>query len=615
MSRSHEYDNKAPASVKAEVDRLIREGKYQLSSAEAVKLREKFKDSAMFELVMEHLNESHVKILNVAKKYYKYAQSQLLGGNKTIDYILRQAVPFAKKVPLTDAEIDAFRRLVEDMIEGKIPSETSTYRHISSVGSLFGVSSVEQVESMKDNLSSGDFAKIQDIVRLETENKNLYQQIVLQSVQYKDCDVIATSGKFDQERHNPMAHVHPLVAALYLPKFDILDRTTLHAHLAGIVRARYNREPLLNQVDKELFENIIYTNRREVCSMNPAEDLYRRVKLQYALWENVMALRTGRYYNINSNLVNALDQCHLTHVSPSNTVVNDEGASARRIFGSFGLNTILFKLSTNPQMMAANVNLGSSLFVPTTVQEERASYDAVITIDMADQKTRNGAPYDFRQALSQNTYYLDEKDRYISVQTDVVAVYKLLTFYVPRRKTAVVQRQTIGQNSIASQLQINFNQLPLTISGLSELNAYPVIAPMLIPIGNAFMLRKRSVLVTETVVYQSPSDPNTMAELVTSTSAIIYKDDNEVLYYNPTGVLSTVSGDYKGPGAHGATGTVVANGVGSIAPYAPNVPQTVIGRPDPFSLINPTGPTDGSDLNAEYLETKQGTLFFYQTTD
>jgi hypothetical protein len=391
MSRSHELD-KTPSSVKNEVDRLIREGKYQLSPAEAVKLREKFKDSSMFELVMEHLNESHVKILNVAKKYYKYAQTQLLGGNKSIDYVLKQAVPFAKKVPLTDAEIDAFRRLVEEMIEGKVPSETSTYRHISSVGSLFGVSSVEQIESMKDNLSSGDFAKVQDIVRLESANKELYKQVVLQSVQYQDCDQIALSGKFDPERNNAFAHVHPLIAALYLPKFDLVERTTIQSHLAGVVRARYNREPLVNVVDKELFDNIIYTNRREVCSMNPAEDLHRRVQLQYSIWNSVVALRSGRYYSVNTDFGSALDQCHLTHVSPINTVVNDEGASLRRIFGSFGLNTIQFSLKANAQYVAANVNMGISNFVPSTREEERTSLDSMITLDMSDWRSRNNAP-------------------------------------------------------------------------------------------------------------------------------------------------------------------------------------------------------------------------------
>jgi hypothetical protein len=587
MSRSHELDTKTPSSVRNEVDRLIREGKYQLSPAEAVKLREKFKDSSMFELVMEHLNEAHVKILNVAKKYYKYAQTQLLGGNKSIDYVLKQAVPFAKKVPLTDAEIDAFRRLVEEMIEGKIPSETSTYRHISSVGSLFGVSSVEQIESMKDNLSSGDFAKVQDIIRLEAASRPLYQQVVLQSVQYNDCDLIAVSGKFDPERNNYSVHVHPLVAALYIPKFEVLDRTTIHAHLAGIVKARFNREPIVNQVDKELFENIIYTNRREVCSMNPAEDLHRRVQLQHSLWASVQALRSGRYYSVNSDFMTALDQCHLTYVSPINTVVNDEGAALRRIFGSFGLNTIQFTLKANAQYVAANVNMGTSLFVPSTREEDRTSLDSMITLDMSDWRSKGGNAYDLNEILKQKNYYLDENDRYVQVDTEVTAVYKLLSIYVPRRKSSVVQRQHVGSNSIASTF-INFTQLPLTISGLSELNNYPIIAPAALRIGNSQVVRKRSSLIVEVIPYQSPNNAENVVELVTSTSALIYHKSNnsEIYYYNPAGVVSTIKDS--------------ANNVG---------------RPNPVMLINAFGSDAGTDLNANYLESRQGALFFYETSD
>lgn len=609
MSRSHELDSKTPSSVRNEVDRLIREGKYQLSPAEAVKLKEKFKDGAMFELVMEHLNEAHVKILNVAKKYYKYAQTQLLGGNKSIDYVLKQAVPFAKKVPLTDAEIDAFRRLVEEMIEGRVPAENSTYRHISSVGSLFGVSSVEQVESMKDNLSTGDFAKVQDIIRLESANRALYQQVVLQSVQYQDCDLIAVSGKFDPERHNAFSHVSPMVAALYLPKFDLLDRTTLHAHLAGVVRARFNREPLVNQVDKELFENIIYTGRREVCSMNPAEDLHRRVQLQHALWNSVIALRSGRYYGVNSDFVNALDQCHLTHVSPTNTVVNDEGANLRRIFGSFGLNTIQFTLKANSQYISSNMpNLGASLFIPTSREEDRTSLDSVITLDMSDYRSKSGAAYDFNDVLKQKNYYLDENDRYVQVDTEVTGVYKLLSIYVPRRKSSVVQRQAVGSNSIANTF-INFNQLPLTISGLSELNNYPVVAPAVLRAGN-YVLRKRSVLAVEVIPYQSPVDKQNVTELVTSSSTIVYCRDqpSKIYYYNPVGVVSTITGRVDPAG-------MAAPVAAAYAAVGVTAAQDVSGRPNPVMEINPNGSASGEDLNANYLERHQGTLFFYETSD
>ena len=87
-----------------------------------------------------------------------------------------------------------------------------------------------------------------------------------------------------------------------------------------------------------------------------------------------------------------------------------------------------------------------------------------------------------------------------------------MSIYVPRRKSSVVQRQAVGNNSIASQF-INFHQLPLTISGLSELNSYPVKAPPTLRAGNSF-LRKRSVVVVEIVAYQSPTDLNNVAELV-----------------------------------------------------------------------------------------------------
>jgi hypothetical protein len=328
--------------------------------------------------------------------------------------------------------------------------------------------------------------------------------------------------------------------------------------------------------------------------MNPADDLAKRCKLQHALWENILALRSGRYYNVKQSLVPTLDECHLTHVSPTNTVVNDEGAQLRRILGAFGLNTILFKLKTDPQVAAAASIGVPSLFVPTLRDEERTSFDSVITIDMADWRSRNGNPYSFQEALSQKTYYLDEKDRYVSVQTEVIGVYKLLSFFVPRRKTSVVHSQGVAPGGIAATM-INFSQLPLTISGLSELNNYPVDAPASIRAGN-YVLRKRSVLVNESVVYTDPSNAANQTELVTSTSTIVYTEDSsKCYYYNPTGVVRAYVGQVAGPNGAAVPG---------------------VGRPGPISEINQVGDVNGvADLNAAYLEKHQGTLFFYQTSD
>jgi hypothetical protein len=134
---------------------------------------------------------------------------------------------------------------------------------------------------------------------------------------------------------------------------------------------------------------------------------------------------------------------------------------------------------------------------------------------------------------------------------------------------------------------ITFNQLPLTISGLSELNSYPVVAPPALRVGS-FTLRKRSALIVEVIPYASPNDQTNVVELVTSVSTIVYnKDSSEIYYYNPAGVVSTLK----------------------------DAASNQVGRPDPIVIINANGSADGADLSANYLESRQGTLFFYQTTD
>jgi hypothetical protein len=213
----------------------------------------------------------------------------------------------------------------------------------------------------------------------------------------------------------------------------------------------------------------------------------------------------------------------------------------------------------------------------------------MITLDMSDWRSRNNTPFNLDDVIKQKNYYLDENDRYVQVDTEVAAIYKLLSIYVPRRKSSVVQRQNVGTNSIASNF-INFTQLPLTISGLSEINDYPVIAPasLRIPSSNQ-VIRKRSVLIVETIPYTSPNNQESVVELVTSTSALIYKKDHsEIYYYNPAGVVSTIRDS--------------ANNVG---------------RPNPVMQINAYSANGvaGEELNAQYMETHQGALFFYESSD
>ena len=105
------------------------------------------------------------------------------------------------------------------------------------------------------------FQFFQEILKTYASSKALHAQVMLQSFQYQDCDVQALSGKFHPEHgHQPGNHVHPVVAALFLPKIKKLDDHFLLSNMAGLVTSRYNRQKLSVYHDYELLFNLIKLN-------------------------------------------------------------------------------------------------------------------------------------------------------------------------------------------------------------------------------------------------------------------------------------------------------------------------------------------------------------------
>ena len=86
------------------------------------------------------------------------------------------------------------------------------------------------------------------------------------------------------------------------------------ANLAGLVKNRYNRSKIQTLPDYELFYNLITDPTDIVCSnRSPVMDLLNRCNLQNQLWNSVLNLRSGQYYN-NSlvEFVSAVDMCRQT---------------------------------------------------------------------------------------------------------------------------------------------------------------------------------------------------------------------------------------------------------------------------------------------------------------
>ena len=61
-----------------------------------------------------------------------------------------------------------------------------------------------------------------------TEVPDLFTQVLLQSMQYRDCDYESMTGKYNREMGMSAGqHVHPVIAALFFPKIDALEHSLL----------------------------------------------------------------------------------------------------------------------------------------------------------------------------------------------------------------------------------------------------------------------------------------------------------------------------------------------------------------------------------------------------
>ena len=63
------------------------------------------------------------------------------------------------------------------------------------------------------------YESLQQILKLFAESRMMHKSIILQSMTYKSLAAQALNGTFSKDKHNPHCSVHPVIAALFLPKF------------------------------------------------------------------------------------------------------------------------------------------------------------------------------------------------------------------------------------------------------------------------------------------------------------------------------------------------------------------------------------------------------------
>ena len=525
--RSSHNDN----SIEDEVQKLFKKNNGKISSVDFMKLRQQYDDADLVDKIQKAYLDKQGAINKKAKKFAQLIREKYSDQQYPFHVLLEKARLFKVKHGLSDDEFAEFQRIYEQELVGQKSTEVITPS--TNMMKVLGSINVD-FQGFALKLNDNDYKVLQELLKLYAASRPLHAQVLLQSMQYRDCDFEALTGEYKRELGNrPTECVHSVIAAMFLPKIDELETHFLHSNIAGIVKARYNGEALTNRPDYELFYALTNDPNDVVCdSRSSLQDLLNRAQVQNQLWNCVLNLRNGQYYNASfREFVGSVDMCRLNKQDNPDLVYGKyDGTILKRLLSAFSFRPTI--VSTTPVYNIVNLN--------PYQQNVRPVVTAVPMINLRLPPTINDdTPVPLNDALEQHQYFI-ENGAMVPRHTSLIYSRGVLFFFVDRRANI------IRYNDMQP---FNIARLPLSVSGFERLNDRKVDYKDEILIRSD-VYQLRSVVIAE-VNRNSPE-----RNLVVGSSTIIMNHSNleagqfqpEYFQYDPMSVVDAVmtsSGTYQ----------------------------------------------------------------------
>jgi hypothetical protein len=415
--------------------------------------------------------------------------------------ILNKALKYKKKYNLSEEEFELFRQYYQKSMN--IRNNGNKYDVLVPNTNMAKVFGDDPYNNNKIHVSDGDHRLVKDILTLYDLNRSLWQQVTLQSITYNSVDMISrtfeagTSGttvyQNDPKTTNFSSFIHPVIAAMFLPKISKFDEYFLFTNLAYILRCKYLGEPISTFHSYLMLYNLVTDPMDVVCSVDsPLKDIVSRVMLQVTLWKNVHRLRHGMIYDsYNSfaaaDLMAQIDNCKLsTYDAPDLMMIGDENVIIRRLLSALAYRcaTIYSVPTTFPLFVpnGANPNMQVSAFnIPvnlTQVTKVPMIYIRLPLYGMPPPPTASTVPpLDIQSALS-TTQPLMYNGKLESRSMTVAGTDGVLIVSIPRRTYKAVSGNIYNLPQV-----FNMSNLPHHAFGLETLNETEVKTDSCLKIG------------------------------------------------------------------------------------------------------------------------------------
>jgi len=576
MAEKSYRDTRGDESKGSQVDRevvdLIRSKATDQQALQ--KLRSKYPNNQdLVDKVHDAYKDLITSLFKRARKFKQFIFDRYGGFGLTQGELMRKAKKYIKKLKLSDPEFDLFY-IMATTEKGPLYAQTMPS---SLMAKTLGYDSF--VASGKLNVKAEDQSIVEEIVNKYGETKPLHAQVILQTLTYQDCAPEALSGKFNRDKHNPYSYVHPVIAALFLPKINALEEQMLMSNIGYIVQRKVNEQPIMTLPDHQLYWNMIIDPNDTACTVtNAVADLKNRYLLQIQLWEAVMNLRQGKYYYDNTaslvRFMQTLENCRtVSHEAPDLTYVKDEGTILRRLLAAFSFYPTYVSLNRMSGSLSGSQSILGSQYIAPAPLENNLTRVPMITLRLPHHVPGVSKAVSLEEAVTQVQWFVEQKN-FVPRSMQIVHSNDVLFFYVGRRYQSV--------NVARLNVPCNFTNLPMTVTGWESLNEHPVDAPRSINILND-EYELRSVVAVEKTQAGGKS-------LVVGCTAMVIIP-REVGRYDETCLL------YDPQGA----GVMIEDG----DKYTRNDPISVIPSDLPFANI-------GGIETFEQRSRCRGTIFMYK---
>jgi hypothetical protein len=522
MDSQNRNEKKNSSSINDEVQKLLRKNG-KITPSDFIRLKEKYGDDDLVDSIQDIYAEKYTNITKKAKKFAELIRNKYSNGQTPFHILLEKAIKYKIKYDLSDDEFAEFQRIYEQELVGN--KSTDIIRPKTNIMKILGGITFDY-NGFKNKLNDDDYKHLQEILKLHATTKPLHAQVLLQSMQYTDCAVESLTGTYNRDLNRIGDHVHPVIAALFLPKFRIVDDFFLWSNISGIVKSRYNNERLHSRPDYELFHALTTDPNDIVCdNRSPILDLLNRSQLQSQLWNSVLHLRNGQYYNASfKDFISSVDLCKLNKQdTPDLLYGRFDGIIIKRLLSAF---------SFRPTIVATTPLLLTSVSLNPYFLNNKPLVTSVPMINMRlPPKLLNNTIVQLQDAIEQTQFFL-ENGQIVPRSTSLIWSRGILIFYVDRRAN------TISYNDQLSRINMNILPASLSVSGgFERINKSKVIVNNKLLFNND-TYELRSVVISET----NQNNPINNTDLIIGSSTLIRDPADNIIrfrdsyyYYDPYG--------------------------------------------------------------------------------